>query len=130
MFVGPLPEGNYSINLSLYPDRQTKLGSNGATIPGKGMEKITYFKDGKEYIRYPAWGSRRARLEADPDTKLGGRDGNFYFHNSHKGYTHGCVETEPGLLTFLISIRQTQPSIRVKIKYKSKNASTNGNTAH
>jgi hypothetical protein len=128
--VGPLPEGNYNLDLSLDPDRQAKLSSNGETIPGKGMEKITYTKDGKEYIRYPAWGSRRAKLDADQGTKLGGRDGNFYFHNSHKGYTHGCIETESGLFTFLRSIRKSQTSIRVKIKYKSKNASTNGNTGY
>src|SRR5690606_19570404 len=104
--------------------------SNGATVPGVGLEKITYKKGGKEYVRYSAWGSRRARLQADPGTKLGGRDGNFYFHNSHKGYTHGCVETENGLFIHLKQIRVNQGFIRVRIKYKTQNSSTNGNTAY
>jgi RHS repeat-associated protein len=130
IFVGPLPEGNYSIDLSLDPERQGNVASNGKTTPGQGMEKLTYFKNGKEYVKSPDWGSRRARLNADPNTNLGGRDGNFYFHNSHKGYTHGCIETEPGLFKELMIIRRTQTKIRVKIKYRSKNATTNGKTGN
>ncbi len=128
IFVGPLPEGDYSIDLSLDPNRQTEISSNGETIPGKGIQKITYIKGGKEYVRYPDWGSQRAKLDANSSTKLGGRDGNFYFHNSSKGYTHGCIETETGFFTLLKTLRKTQATIRVKIQYKSQNSSTNGNT--
>ena len=129
IYVGPVPHGSYTINLSLNPDRQAKVGSNGETIPGEGIERITIVRNGIEQARYPAWGSIRAKLDADPGTNLGGRDGNFYFHNSDKGYTHGCVETESEFFSYLLYIRKIQPTlIRVKIEYPSKNASTNGHT--
>jgi hypothetical protein len=59
---------------------------------------------------------------------LGRRDGNFYLHDSHKGYTHGCIETETDVFWKLRLIRMTQPSIKVTVKYKSLNMSTNGGT--
>jgi len=55
--------------------------------------------------------------------------GIFTFTIQFKRYTHGCVETESEFFSYLLFIRKIQPtSIRVNIKYTSKNGSTNGHT--
>jgi len=110
--VGPIPEGNYSINLSLDPNRDWQLDKKGNSIPGTGIEQIG--------TNYPNWGTIRARLEIDPGTNTKGRD-YFYFHNSRKGYSHGCVETEGNVFRKLYEYRKNgNPKIRLKVSYGSK----------
>ena len=63
------------------------------------------------------WGSWRARLQPRPGTNTFGRDF-LYIHNSHKGYTSGCIETCDELLDELIRNRNAGVSqIDVVIRY-------------
>jgi len=49
-------------------------------------------------------------------------------HDSHKGYSHGCIEVEPGLIDRLLRIRDKFTKIAVMIKYESPETITKGNT--
>lgn len=118
--VGPIPEGKYSIDLSLDPNRRWKLDKSGNPIPDHGIEQIGN--------NYPEWGTQRARLDIEPGTNTQGRDF-FYFHNSTKGYSHGCVETQDGVFSKLLQYRSKGKTlIKVKISYGSQNKSTYGRT--
>jgi hypothetical protein len=120
--VGPIPEGNYSIDLSLDPNRKWEQHKDKTPKPGRGIEQIG--------TDQPNWGTIRARLEIEPGTDTKGRD-YFYFHNSRKGYSHGCVETESNLFRKLFEYRKShnyKTKIKVKVSYGSQNKSTNGGT--
>ncbi|HYH15752.1 MAG TPA: tlde1 domain-containing protein, partial [Flavisolibacter sp.] len=125
---GPVPEGYYSINLSLDPDRVATYNpetmdmySNFGIqkIPEKGTNTA-----GKSYS-FPGWGTMRARLEPMKDTETFGRD-NFYLHDSVKGYTSGCIETDNAVFGQLMKIRGKQSSIKLKVLYTAKGGSTGG----
>ncbi len=129
---GPLPEGSYTINLSLNPNRKVKFSKEGDVLKGDGIQKIPSTRtadDGFEYS-YEDWGTMRARLNADPAfVKAYGRD-DFYIHNSHKGYSSGCIESGYNNLFFnmLIDYGKSHPSISVIVDYPNLNSSTYGNT--
>jgi RHS repeat-associated protein len=119
---GPVPEGLYSVNLSPDPSRTARPDTHNGKLlrtPVGGIEKIpSSFKasDGKTYY-YPGWGTWRARLDPKKVPNLYKRS-SFYLHNSHKGYTHGCVETCDGLANDLILYRALgNKSIDVNVKY-------------
>src|SRR5688572_21478986 len=60
-------------------------------------------------------GTWRALLEPLPGTKTYGRT-NFYFHNSEKGHTDGCIEVSGELYNVLVEIRNSgQKYIDVKV---------------
>mgnify|MGYP001139234965 CR=1 FL=1 len=109
---GPRPPGAYSINLKLDPNRFAKLRNNGYTIAGYGIQKIPI-----GFMSSNPWGNRRARLEPLPGTDLLGRGNDFYLHDSHKGYTHGCIEIEPAFFTRLLDYRETNGLIEVYVMY-------------
>lgn len=121
--LGPVPGGDYKINLTLDFLRKAPV-SDGLTTESHGVELLPW---GNGYL-YSGWGQWRARLEALPGTDLRGRDGLFYLHDSYKGYTHGCVETNTALYYDLFRYRKTQESIKVRIAYPGPNSSTLGNT--
>ena len=80
--VDPIPGGDYRINTALDPGRQAEILDSGYLAAGYGIQKAdTADSD---------WGAHRARLEKAPNNPTD-RD-NFYLHDSHKGYSHGCVE--------------------------------------
>jgi RHS repeat-associated protein len=114
---GPVPGGWYSVNLRPSPNRVAEWGAGGETIPSIGIQRV----EGS-----PDWGSWRARLEPRSDTVTHGRTW-FYLHNSHKGYTSGCVETCDALLDDLNTWRSMGNShIDVFVNYVD--PTTNGRT--
>jgi hypothetical protein len=131
--AGPLPGGLYSINLA--PDPYRIARGNGVTgdlysnsqggieqIPGS----IPVTGDSSRVWTYPGWGTWRARLNPIQVPNTYGRS-NFYLHNSHKGFTHGCVESCDDLLNDLIRYRaEGNQSIDFRIRYQS--MFTNGAT--
>jgi RHS repeat-associated protein len=133
---GPTPEGKYSINLTPDPSRVAEADlKTGSLIPNPkgGIEKIPGFvknpdKPGWGWT-YQEWGENRAKLDPDKNTDLQGRDNSFYLHDSAKGYTHGCTETETSLFDNLNSYRdEGNKKIDVVIKYPSPDHKTNGGT--
>ena len=130
---GPVPEGWYSINLKPSPIREADIDPKSGLLKPSSQGGIELIPEsrvmpwGTTYW-YSAWGTWRARLNAMPGTDIYGRDGLFYFHNSHKGYTHGCIETATILFAHLINYRKNHDQIHVLVDYPTANSSTNGNT--
>jgi hypothetical protein len=127
---GPVPEGKYWIMLLPNPTRVAKSDkASGALVPNPvgGIEKIPPFtinsKD--ETIIYPGWGNTRARLFADRTTQTFGRN-NFYLHDSHKGFSHGCIETSSQVFDLLIRSRQSFTKVAFMVDYQDSNTSTYG----
>lgn len=105
--VGPVPESLYRINLRLDPTRYASVHVSGENLNADfGIQRIRpvyAMPDGT--TRDPsAWGSWRARLEHVSGNTFG--RSNFYLHNSHKGFTHGCVETCNQLLQDILRERE------------------------
>jgi RHS repeat-associated protein len=126
--LGPVPEGQYSINLLLDPNRFATVAPNGDNLyASSGIQRIheTYTLPSGQLVAPVGWGSWRARLEkvrVQPTKRV-----NFYLHNSAKAYTHGCVETCDSLYNTLSGYHnQGVSSIDVQIRYTSE--STNGGT--
>jgi RHS repeat-associated protein len=128
---GPIPEGDYSVNLAPDPNRVARADPNsGELTPHKdgGIEMIpkSYIrKDGSE-VSYPGWGTWRAKLnpKSKTDTK---KRSSFYLHNSKKGYSHGCIETCDGLLKAMKEYRDAgNKGIDVRVGYSD--SSTYGGT--
>ena len=129
--AGPIPSGSYNLNLLPNPDRIANADPNTGELlanPQGGIETIPpqyTTRNGTIYI-YPGWGTWRGALTPKPGTKTYGR-GSFYLHNSHKGYTHGCIETCDDLLKELKNYRNAEnPSIDVLVNYNT--ISTYGGT--
>jgi hypothetical protein len=125
--LGPLPMGKYKIDLRLDPGRYANISQYGTNLySSTGVQRIheSYLLDG-EVIGMGAWGTWRARLEQVRVRSP--RTGNFYLHNSKKGFTHGCVETCDALYDALVDYRnQGLQEIFVRIKYTT--FFTNGGT--
>ncbi|GAA3934506.1 hypothetical protein GO495_29995 [Chitinophaga oryziterrae] len=137
--VGPTPEGKYKINLKPDPDRIAEADLKTADLkrsPDGGIEKIPKYvpnpnKPGFGW-EYSDWGENRARLEPVNVTGATPQDrdlNSFYFHDSQKGYSHGCTECETGLFDKLKEYRsEGNQVIEVKIQYPTPEHKTNGGT--
>jgi RHS repeat-associated protein len=117
---GPVPEGKWRINLGLDPARPvgvTPYQDGYTTVPGLGVQWIGPGS--------PDRGTWRARLEKV--SVQDNRVNTFYLHNSHKGYTHGCVETCDDLYRRFVDLHnQGVGYIYVDVRYAG--SSTNGGT--
>ena len=125
---GPVPEGWYSINLTLNPNR--KVGSNmsnGDIYSGEGIQTIPRgIKTlGGDWASYQNWGTKRARLDPYGNSDKFGRT-NLYLHNSFKGFTHGCIESRTGVFDFLMKYRIDHSTIHLQVAYPSPSTITNG----
>jgi RHS repeat-associated protein len=98
---GPTPQGHYSIDLSLDPNRTAKSDSEDQLVKGEGIQKTGWDEDSE-------WGKRRAHLDpvAVTDNTQGRDNNSYYLHDSSKGYTHGCTEVQPNVIDDLINRRK------------------------
>ncbi len=120
---GPIPEGDYKINLALSPRRFSQIDPTGQTDQSDGVERVINGDGSRNNLM---WGRWRARLNRENSTSP---RGNFYLHDSYKGYSHGCIETETIVYYFLLYLSDAGYSaIKVKVQYSKPNLSTNGGT--
>ena len=140
--MGPTPEGIYHINLKPDSSRHAKIyqKSNGSMDYIKsrdgGIEQLSYdaVDEQGQMMHYysPSWGNQRAALTPDKVTGATNsqrKNDSYYFHDSQKGYTHGCVEVESGLFNMLVLYREAgNNSISVQIQYPDSKHKTNGGT--
>jgi hypothetical protein len=126
---GPVPEGLYWISLKITGDAKLK---GGQLVRGDGIQTIPGGSDD--------WGSNRVRLHPhkieSASAKKNRDEHSFYIHDSHKGYTHGCVEV---LNSFFVDLRAYavaeskkkggKTKLWVQVDYAS-GASTQGNTKY
>ena len=136
---GPTAEGRYHINLKPSPNRIAQVDTKTGELkknPEGGIEKIPKRVDipnkpGRHW-EYSEWGNNRAALIPDNITGATNaeRDNtSYYFHDSTKGYTHGCTEVESELFDKLNEyINAGNVKIDVIVKYPSSNHVTNGGT--
>lgn len=122
--VGPVPSGDYKINLVPDFTRIAKINAeDGSTKsnPDGGVELLPW---GNGYL-YDGWGQWRARLDK---VNVNSTRNDFYFHDSYKGYSQGCIETNTALYYDLSAYKKGgQKAIKVKVKYLP-NSPTNGGT--
>ncbi len=126
---GPIPSGLYRLSLAVRKNVAT-VDKSGQMVSqatsGYGIERIPQqFQD--------SWGANRVGLELiQLHVKCEERRDNFYIHDSHKGFTHGCIETETSFFTELYNYATNQkgrkPTLTLLVKYPSDNASTDGDT--
>jgi len=129
---GPIPEGKYSIDLSLNPYRfASVIEWSGELYSADGIQRIapSYTLSDGRIATYEGWGDIRARLNYISGETYD-RPGNYYIHNSHKGYTHGCIEVGGNFFSRLINYSQYYSSIFLYVSYLNNNTSTLGNTYH
>jgi RHS repeat-associated protein len=146
--LGPIPEGTYKINLTPDPNRLVKVDLKTGNLywnPAGGIERVPQGEvssgqivavEGIEYERVwrfdAGWGTIRAQLEpvtTSDALKARFPADRFYVHDSHKGFTHGCVETSTEFFIRLLHYREEKPNENVfffRVKYDG--VSTKGNT--
>lgn len=140
---GPVPEGLY--NFSTKEDRRTYARDNGAgtctlspaspiqVIPrgGSSSDEPSGGTAGRCEPYWANWGTHRVRLEpADytAQTACHGSRGGFYIHDSTKGYSHGCIETEQRFFHELSTFMKTSKAKTLTVRIKYMNQSTYGGT--
>jgi len=137
--AGPVPEGDYSINLRPDPNRVAKADSRTGELvgsPSGGIEQVPEEFTTQSGATYTygshgtggGWGNTRAQLEPAANTQTSGRSG-FYLHDSEKGYTHGCVETKSEVLKRLTEYRKAHPGeTRFGVRVQYTDPTTRGKT--
>lgn len=144
---GPLPEGTYRFKAEFDPLQNSVEKANAALGNEPGPNgPVSNTRQGIQYLPiggnpgsplvYPQWGSMRVRIE--PTSVPPSQRGGFYLHNSAKGFTHGCVEIGNALgqkrqdffdlLVEYASVRRDKTSLMLKVKYRTPDTSTRGNT--
>lgn len=125
--AGPVPEGLYSSLLSSGGEAQDDGTNTCSLTPAWGFQTIRRGEAAENCESYWAnWGYHRIRIEpADVATrnsciKEGHHRSGFYLHDSIKGYSHGCIETEGTFFTMLrkfMSEQTRKKRLYLKVKY-------------
>lgn len=123
---GPVPEGAYRMTLENSFLRKARASSETCSTSSNYGVSFLPWEDGK--CSFPGWGQWRARLKIIKKKYPKISRDYFYFHDSYKGYSHGCIETETELLYIMaVAKKHGQKQINVYIDY-SLNTSTDGGT--
>ncbi|MFF4550075.1 hypothetical protein [Streptomyces sp. NPDC001435] len=124
---GPLPEGLYSFVTHVNPRqnsvRAANLRGDAAVINHPGESGIEFLPIGGAGPTQPAWGTFRVAL-TPVRGNMHGRD-SFYLHNSHKGFSHGCIEVGSSadgddFFTLLLAYsaeKSRKRSLTLRVKY-------------
>jgi hypothetical protein len=133
---GPLPEGLYTLTSSVDPKQASVEAANA-----RGEDSLKNVGEGIQFLRIggngpvdPQWGTLRVRLTPRQGNMYG--RGGFYLHNSHKGFSHGCIEVgkSPEGVDFFSSLLSyaSEPGRRsqlmLRVKYADQFQSTLGKT--
>jgi hypothetical protein len=127
---GSIPEGRYSFLAQRDAENGgvATVDSRGDLDSREGLQFVPHFKN----LRI-AWGLHRVRLT--PLTTLPpARTGGFYLHDSRKGFTHGCVETEDNFFKMLFAFvdshqKNAKTRLILKVTYASEIAAATGGTS-
>ncbi len=138
---GPVPEGTYRLRARLDPKQDSVAAANRVDAR-RTAESITNPNEGVQFLPvggtgpvYTNWGTLRVRL-TPVSGDMFGRSG-FYLHNSHKGFSHGCIEvgTTPTRVDFFTTLLRfataTTPrpvQLTMRVKYGHREQSTLGDT--
>ncbi|WP_254510045.1 hypothetical protein [Anatilimnocola floriformis] len=139
---GPIPEGQYKffINNAGTAHVVDPSDDNFTLDTRQGIESLEDMKDDQGHtFNSSAWGKNRVRLNlimlSHPNPKTSQRGG-FYLHDSHKGFTHGCIEVDTAFFKRLRIFATEQAKhkngkkfLTLLVKYPTADASTRGATA-
>jgi hypothetical protein len=132
--AGPVPEGTYYLKLTIDAAPYASEDDSGTCTlrPSPLIQKIPRGTQAGSCEPYwENWGWNRVRFEAaDSKTadKCNGNRSGFYIHDSSKGFTHGCIETEQLFFARLLKYAQTSKGKTMPLKVKYSSASTYGGT--
>ncbi len=131
---GPIPRGRYKLFLKNDDNKAKRKTSGSCDLKSaKYIQKIPFGDEAKDCKdTWALWGKNRVRLYADDsDAKRLcpiRRDG-FYIHDSTKGYTHGCIETETRFFDRLREyVTKTKEESMILVVNYFPNSSTYGGT--
>jgi hypothetical protein len=136
---GPIPTGTYTVATTIpknpyatFNAASCSLNSSNSIqiIPRGGDEKDkpSGSEAGMCEPYWANWGYNRAALVPHRDMVAPHRNG-FFLHDSSKGFTHGCVETEQRFFTDkLIPLAKKSPGAAVTLKVKYEHFRTYGDT--
>lgn len=125
--AGSVPKGKYWIFLMPNPNRINQSDKKSdKSLSGKDekIKKTPAFTTNErgQTIIYPGWGNTRAGLFPDKTTNTFGRN-NFYLHDSQKGSSQGCIETNAQIFNLLNGVRQSFTKVALMVDYKGDNTS-------
>lgn len=126
--AGPIPEGRYTFLARRDPKREATVvdAKSGQLDTREGIQILPH---GSHGWQFPGWGSHRVRLTPKGSNAAPHRGG-FYLHDSHKGYSHGCIEIA-GFFKSLIEYAEAGKSpkhLTLRVVYGDDTLSTYGNT--
>jgi hypothetical protein len=141
---GPVPEGTYKFLARIDPLQSSVSDANKreAIATRDGALSITNSEEGIQFLPiggngpvYSNWGTMRVRL-TPLRGQMFGRSG-FYLHNSHKGFSHGCIEVGSGptsayffstLVLYALASTRGQAVLTLGVQYTYRDQTTLGNT--
>jgi hypothetical protein len=141
---GPVPEGTYKFLARIDPLQSSVSDANKreATATRDGALSITNMDEGIQFLPvggngpvYSNWGTMRVRL-APVRGNMFSRSG-FYLHNSHKGFSHGCIEVGSGptsadffstLVLYALASTRSQAVLAFGVQYTYPDQTTLGDT--
>ncbi|MBI3464307.1 MAG: DUF2778 domain-containing protein [Planctomycetes bacterium] len=121
---GPIPAGLYRISLDVDSDAVAKTDKYGQMVPSTKIQRVP------ESLS-PTWGYNRVRLELIKlDANCASPRDGFYLHDSHKGFTHGCIETTDFFFGTLREYAKSHKNqqLTLRVRYPTADASTKGDT--
>ena len=140
---GPIPSGTYTVESRILkqPWAERKAQScelivawgiqkipRGDPNPDKDGDQPTLTTAGDCDPYWANWGSNRVRLSPHKDMVAPHRDG-FYVHDSVKGFSHGCIETELDFFVkYLFPYATKNPNKRFYLGVDYKHERTYGGT--
>jgi hypothetical protein len=151
--AGPIPEGVYSFSLGLVGSAQMSVVKGKPVLDTRqGIEDLSHIavpralavQAGVGFVDLTNgdWGAHRVRLtRVRIDVPEAAHRDGFYLHDSHKGFSHGCIEVDRSFFTDLIAFAQGEAKktragkagkhrLVLRVKYPSSTASTYGGTFH
>jgi hypothetical protein len=142
---GPIPEGWYRVPVA-FKGLAKAIDNQGNLNDAEGVQVISPILKAPNghFFQYSAWGTARVPLhkillDEDAILKKIGIQGlrkarlryGFYLHNSHKGYTHGCIEVDDSFFLKLRIFRDKHPKhpyLVLQVSYRDGDTKTYGGT--
>lgn len=140
---GPVPTGTYTVESSILKQPWAEYKKSTCTlVPSRGLQHIprgdpnpgvdgddpTIDTAGDCDDYWANWGYNRVRLTPHKNMVAPHRNG-FYIHDSSKGYSHGCIETEQDFFVkHLFPYAQANSGKRFKLTVSYKHERTYGGT--
>jgi hypothetical protein len=132
---GPIPDGRYALHLTKASAAQVQQVGPGQyeLLSADGIQDIEQIKlPGGSMGHSSAWGDNRVKLHTlHIDNAAARNRGGFFIHDSHKGYTHGCVEVAPQFfhdLRRFAAKHHWRGTLVLKVRYPKADSSTHGDT--